>query len=501
MSNLYLTNSLTRKKEKFVAINPPKVGMYTCGPTVYDYAHIGNFRTYTIADILLRTLEYNGLKVKYVMNLTDVGHLTGDNIGDADVGEDRIEKAAESEGKTAWDIAKYYSKVFLEDVKDLNIRTPGVLPAATDHIKEQIELVKTLERKKFTYKTSDGIYFDTKGYEAKTGNKYGKLSTLDKIKEGARVEANPEKKDARDFALWKFSPSASSGQAKRQMEWESLWGVGFPGWHIECSAMSMKYLGSSFDIHVGGEDLRSTHHPNEIAQSEAATGKQFVKYWLHVTFLQVEGKRMSKSKGNVYTVADIKKKKIDPLALRYLYLTAHYKDSLNFTWDSLISAGNALKKLETHVRSLRGRSDRTVLSEDKRIKVDKFNKDFRDAVNDDLNTPRALAVLWESLKSNIPSEDKYDLAISFDEVLGLKLGEIKRKKDKVYKTATGESIISAVKLSTPTISRIEERQRLRKTGEFEKADLKRVEIRTTDKITVKDTAQGTVVEPVQDENT
>jgi cysteinyl-tRNA synthetase len=491
MSNLYLTNSLTRKKEKFVAINPPKVGMYTCGPTVYDYAHIGNFRTYTIADILLRTLEYSGLKVKYVMNLTDVGHLTGDNVGDADFGEDRMEKAAKSEGKTAWDIAKFYSKIFLGDIVDLNLKTPNVLPAATEHIKEQIELVKTLEEKKFTYKTSDGMYFDTKGYEAKTGKEYGKLSTLDKIREGARVELNPEKKDARDFALWKFSEKPG----ERQMEWKSPWGLGFPGWHIECSAMSMKYLGSSFDIHVGGEDLRGTHHPNEIAQSEAATGKQFVTYWLHVTFLQVEGKRMSKSKGNVYTVADIKEKKINPLSLRYLYLTAHYKDSLNFTWDALESAENALKKLETHVRSLRGRSGRTVLSEEKNQKTQKFSTEFKKAVNDDLNTPQALAVLWTAVKSNIPSEDKYDLLISFDEILGLGLNRIKAKKSKNIETKSGLTIITPTQLSGPTIDRIEKRETLRDKGKYDEADKMRIKIKVKDKISIKDTAQGTVVEP------
>ena len=478
MSNLYLTNSLTRKKEKFVAINPPKVGMYTCGPTVYGYQHIGNFRTMTLSDILRRVLVFSGYKVKSIRNITDV--------------DDKTIKGAHDLGVSLSEFTKEYINIFFDDLKKLNILPVDKDTKATDFIKDMIGYTNDLIDNGLAYLEKDGsVYFDISAFKD-----YGKLSRIEKrsLKTGTRVLSDEYTKDnVQDFALWKTVKSNAVG-------YNSPWGRGRPGWHIECSVMSQKNLGDTFDIHVGGVDLLFPHHENEIAQSEGKTGKKFVNYFIHGEFLLVDGKKMSKSLGNLYTVGDIEKKGFDPLALRYLYLTAHYKDPLNFTWDSLTSAGNALKKLETHVRSLRGRSDRTVLSEDKRIKVDKFNKDFRDAVNDDLNTPRALAVLWESLKSNIPSEDKYDLAISFDEVLGLKLGEIKRKKDKVYKTAIGESIISAVKLSTLTISRIEERQRLRKTGEFEKADLKRIEIRTTDKITVKDTAQGTVVEPVQNEN-
>ncbi len=478
MSNLYLTNSLTRKKEKFVAINPPKVGMYTCGPTVYGYQHIGNFRTMTLSDILRRVLVFSGYKVKSIRNITDV--------------DDKTIKGAHDLGVSLSEFTKEYINIFFDDLKKLNILPVDKDTKATDFIKDMIGYTNDLIDNGLAYLEKDGsVYFDISAFKD-----YGKLSRIEKrsLKTGTRVLSDEYTKDnVQDFALWKSVKPNAVG-------YDSPWGRGRPGWHIECSVMSQKNLGDTFDIHVGGVDLLFPHHENEIAQSEGKTGKKFVNYFIHGEFLLVDGKKMSKSLGNLYTVGDIEKKGFDPLALRYLYLTAHYKDPLNFTWDSLTSAGNALKKLETHVRSLRGRSDRTVLSEDKRIKVDKFNKDFRDAVNDDLNTPRALAVLWESLKSNIPSEDKYDLAISFDEVLGLKLGEIKRKKDKVYKTAIGESIISAVKLSTLTISRIEERQRLRKTGEFEKADLKRIEIRTTDKITVKDTAQGTVVEPVQNEN-
>ena len=447
MADIYLTNSLTGKKEKLVPINSKEVGMYACGPTVHNFATIGNFRTYTVADILFRLLGYNSFYAKYVMNLTDVGHL----VGDADVGDDKVEKSAKEKGKSAWDIAEYYTKIFLKDFEALNLRKPWKFPKATDHIKEQIALVETLEKRGFTYKTSDGIYFDTKGFEKKTGKKYGELSTLDEVLEGARVRQNPEKKNARDFALWKFSKKPG----ERHMEWESPWGIGFPGWHIECSAMSMKYLGESFDIHVGGEDLRSTHHPNEIAQSEAATDKPFVRYWIHVTFLKVDGKRMSKSLKNFYTISDLQKKGFDPIALRYLYLTAHYRDPLNFTWESMKAAQTAFDKLRSQMVSYRGKSSRTTLSQEKQKKIDDFRNRFTLAVCDDINTPKALAVFWEMLKSNIPSGDKYDLAISFDEVLGLGLQEAQ---------------IEEVETPKEVQKLVEDREVFRKAEKFENAD-------------------------------
>jgi cysteinyl-tRNA synthetase len=478
MADIYLYNSLTRKKEKFMPINPPNVGMYTCGPTVYYYLTIGNFRTFVASDILCRTLEYNGYQVKAVMNITDVGHLTGDR----DLGEDKLVKAAKREGKTAWDIAKFYTEAFMKDLKELNIRMPDVMPKATEHIKEQIDLVQEIEKKGFTYKISDGIYFDTEEFEKKTGKKYGELSTLDKIMAGARVEENPEKKNQRDFALWKFSykngrafdPAQDNPSARRHMEWESPWGIGYPGWHIECSAMSMKYLGESFDIHAGGEDLRSTHHPNEIVQAEAATGKQFVRYWTHVTFLQVDGKKMSKSLGNVYTLSDIKKKGYSPLALRYLYLTAYYRDSLNFTWPSLESAQNTLNNLKSLVLAAKQQGQRTSLSSEKQQKIDYYRERFTEAVNDDLNTPQALTILWEVLKSNVPSEDKYDLVIAFDEVLGLGLAKVSEKK---------VSIPKEIK------DLLNQREELRKGEKFEEADKLRREILSKGFI-VEDTPEG-----------
>lgn len=471
--DLFLFNSLTRRKEKFEAVNPPNVGLYTCGPTVYDYATIGNFRTYTTGDILLRVLKYNGFKVKYIMNLTDVGHLTGDNLGDADIGEDRLVKAAKKERKTAWEIAEYYTQAFFKDFEKLNLTKPEKFVKATDHIQDQINLVKKLEEKGLTYKTSDGIYFDTVEYEKKTGRKYGVLSTLDQIKEGARVEVNPEKKNPRDFALWKFSPKGE----KRDMEWESPWGVaGFPGWHIECSAMSMKYLGETFDIHAGGEDLRSTHHPDEIAQSEAATNKKFVNYWVHSAFLKVDGGRMGKSLGNAYTVSDIEKKGFDPLALRYFYLSGRYNEPLNFTWESLNASETALRKLRNLMQSFGTETERMTLSEEKNQKIEDYRNRFLEAVNDDLNVPQALAVLWEMLKSNIPSQDKYDLALSFDEVLGLKLNTLPEKK---------EIPLEIKKL-------IKDRERLRSKGKFEEADSLRVKIENAG-YAIEDTPTGSKI--------
>lgn len=445
---LRIYNSLTRKVETFKPLSATDVGMYTCGPTVYSFAHIGNFRTYTSADILLRTLEYNGLNVDYIMNLTDVGHLTGDNLGDADLGEDRMEKAAKKEGKTAWEIAQFYSDVFISDYEKLNLQKPRRFCKATDHIREQIELVKKLEEKGFTYATSDGIYFDTAKFP-----KYGELSNLDQIKAGARVEVNPEKKNERDFALWKFSPI---GQ-KRQMEWKSPWGKGFPGWHIECSAMSMKYLGETFDIHTGGIDLRETHHPNEIAQAEAATGKKFVNYWVHGAFILVNGERMSKSKGNLYTVYDLEKQNYDVLALRYLYLQTHYRQEMNFTFNALDAAQNAYKKLILDVSRW---DDPAADSGHVPAGVfEDFEKRFMDAINDDINTSQALAIMWELVKSNYPTGQKSKTLFKMDQVLGLNIEAMS------FQLRQAQGIIPG-----NIQQMVEERQHMRKLKKFNAAD-------------------------------
>jgi len=412
--DLRIYNSLTRKVERFEPIKPGTVGMYTCGPTVYDYVSIGNWRTYVLSDIIHRVLIFNDNNVDLVMNITDVGHLTGDNIGDANTGEDRIEKASAREGKKAWDIAGFYANDFKKSFVDLNLLLPLSFPKATEHIDEQIQLIKRLEAKGFTYKIQDGIYFDTKAH-GKAGYKYGELSSLDAIEGGARVTPNPEKKDPRDFALWKLSKRGE----KRQMEWGSPWGDGFPGWHLECSAMSMKFLGEQFDIHVGGEDLRSTHHPNEIAQSEAASGKHpFVRYWIHGAFLLVDGGRMGKSLGNAYTIQDIKDKGVSPLALRYFFLGGHYRKQLNFTWEALEAGENALTRLYRYMKDLG--------SEEGGKPKEKYVKHFKEIINDDLNTPQALAYVWEILKDKKTSKkDMRATLLELDKVLGLGLKDQK----------------------------------------------------------------------------
>jgi cysteinyl-tRNA synthetase len=421
-----LYNSLTRKVEDFVPMSPDHVGVYTCGPTVYNFAHIGNFRTYATSDLLVRMLEFNGLRVKYIMNLTDVGHLTGDNAGDADTGEDRIEKAAEKEGKSAWEVAEFYTAQFLEDYKALNLTPPDKFAKATDHIREQIALIQTLEEKGYTYETSDGVYFDTAAFP-----EYGKLSNLDQIKEGARVGINPEKRNPRDFALWKFSekkgerPADEVGEVRqrRHMEWKSPWGKGFPGWHIECSAMSMKYLGETFDIHTGGIDLKETHHPNEIAQSEAATGKPFVNYWIHSAFMLVQGERMSKSEGNNYRLYDLTKMGYDPLALRYLYMLTHYRQEMNFTFPALDAATQAVLHLKELVVGFKNNSD----DGDRKI-ANEYEDTFFDAIDDDLNTPQAIAAMWELIKSDASNTAKFNSIMRMDKILGLGLEHVREEK-------------------------------------------------------------------------
>jgi cysteinyl-tRNA synthetase len=404
---LKIHNTLSKKEEIIEPIKSDSAGIYTCGPTVYDYVTIGNWRTYTLGDLVNRVLRFDGIKTTYIMNITDVGHLTGDNSGDADTGEDRMEKAKKREGKTAWDIAEFYAADFLEGYKKLNLTQPDKFVKATDHIQEQIDMVKKLEEKGLAYKISDGIYFDTAAYEA-LGFQYGELSNLESIKEGARVEINPEKKNPRDFALWKFSPT----NEKRDMEWQSPWGVGFPGWHIECSAMSEKYLGEQFDIHVGGEDLKSTHHPNEIAQAQGSSGKKpFVKYWIHGAFLQVDGGKMGKSLGNAYNLHDIEKKGFSPIDLRYFYLTANFKSPLNFTWESLEASQNALKKLKNVFLDL-GTDIGAVSAHYKKL--------FTESLEDNLNTPKALATMWELINDKETLlADKHATLLEFDKVLGL----------------------------------------------------------------------------------
>ncbi len=442
MPPLYLFNTLSRKKELFSPQEDNLVKMYTCGPTVYSYAHIGNLRTYIFEDVLKRTLLYNGYKVKHVMNITDVGHLTSN----ADTGEDKVEKAAREEKKSAWQIAEFYTKAFFQDLQKLNIIPPDIVAKATDHIAEDIEIIKTLEKKGFTYKTSDGIYFNTaklKDYGKLAGKTFAELQKT--LKAGARIEFSPEKKNITDFSLWKFSPP----NVKRQMEWDSPWGKGFPGWHIECTAINLKYLANAFgdhqfvpqkattiDIHCGGIDHIPVHHTNEIAQAEAATGKKFVNFWLHGEFLILSKSRMGKSEGNVILIKDLQEKGYSPLAFRYLVLNSHYRSPLLFTWESLSAAQEALKHIYEFIYDCLWFSNSS-LPQNNSTSLQTFKDKWITAINDDLNTPQALAVAfklikhyYETRKSNSPKEQVnpsliYQQFLDWDRVFGLGLERIK----------------------------------------------------------------------------
>ncbi len=454
MEKLFLYNTLTRKKEEFKPMKPKTVGLYTCGPTVYDYDHLGHAWNYFNSDILRRVLEYNGYKVKHVMNITDVGHLTSD----ADSGEDKMEKSAKQQGKTAHEIAEFFTLIYLANREKLNFEKPKIICKATDHIEEMVNLVQKLLDKGFAYQISDGIYFDTSKF-----HNYGQLSgnTLEQLKEGARVEANPEKKNSTDFALWKFSPKGD----KRQMEWQAFGRMGFPGWHIECSAMSMKYLGNHFDFHTGGEDNIFPHHECEIAQSEAATGEKFVNFWLHTRFLLVDGEKMSKSKNNFYTLKDLEDKAFEPLDLRYLFLMSHYRTQVNFIWKSLEAARIAREKINNFIAETKGKG--------KILKS--FKEKFLSAVNDDLNIPQAVALIWELLKSKEPDKDKKATLLDFDQVLGLNLKAVKK-----------ERIPAEIKKIA------EERQMVREQKDFNKADLLR-QLSASKGYQIEDTKDGFII--------
>ena len=443
---MQLYNTLTRKKEEFKPIKKGKVGMYSCGPTVYWYQHIGNMRAYIFSDILKRTLLYNGFKVKHLINVTDVGHLTTD----ADEGEDKMELAAKKEGKKAHDIADYYFKIFLDDFKKLNLIEPNKWTKATEHIKEQIELMKVLEKKGFTYKTEDGIYFDSSKFKD-----YGELALLNiqGLEAGKRIAVG-EKRNSTDFALWKFSPK----EGARQQEWKSPWGVGFPGWHIECSAMSMKYLGEHFDIHTGGEDHIPIHHTNEIAQSECATGKKFVNYWVHGAFLvDSSGKKVSKSTGGLYTISELEKLCYDSLHYRYLCLQTSYRKQLQFSLESLDAAKNAYEKIKRKI--IRLRKEKNPGNTD----VEQHKKEFLESINDDLNMPRALEVFWAVMEeANINTKTRLQTLEDFDRVLGLGIKDMKEKK---------------IVIPKEVLDLLDRRQEARKKRMFAEADIIRDRIK------------------------
>ncbi|MFA5184134.1 MAG: cysteine--tRNA ligase [Patescibacteria group bacterium] len=470
MSPLFLYNTLSRKKEEFKPIKPGAVGLYTCGPTVYNFAHIGNLRTYLFEDFLVRVLEYNGYSVNHVMNITDVGHLTGD----MDMGEDKMEKGAAREGKNAWEIADFYWQAFRRDLSSLNIKEPTIWCKATDSIPEQIAMIKALAGKGYTYQTSDGIYFDT----AKIKD-YNKLShlPLDELREGARVEINAEKKNPTDFALWKFSPALKSGEAKRQMEWESPWGIGFPGWHIECSAMSIQFLGEQLDIHCGGIDHINIHHTNEIAQSEAATEKKFFNYWLHGAFLNIRGgKKMAKSEENFLTLENaFTRKGIDPLAYRFAALQVHYRKPMEYSEASLRQAEEGLISLGSRVFYLKGFKGEGRISKEYQLK-------FLEAINDDLNMPRALSVVFSVLDSELSEVDQLATILDFDKVLGLNFNNFPLTK----KNISIEDLPEAVR------KLVEQRDPAKRNKDYEKADAIRKKIEAEGYI-VEDTKDGTKI--------
>ena len=430
-----LYNTLTKQKNDFIPLNGNEVRIYSCGPTVYSYAHIGNFRTYIFVDNLRRVLEYNGYILKHVMNITDVGHLESD----ADEGEDKMEKAAKKEKKSPYEIAEFYTKAFFEDMDKLNIERPEIIAKATDHINDMLEFAKEIVDNGYGYETSTAIYFDVSKLD-----KYPVLSNrnIDEQIAGARVDVDPEKRNPYDFAIWIKAPE------NHIMKWESQWGLSYPGWHLECSAMSRKYLGEVFDIHTGGVDHIPTHHENEIAQSKGAFGKIPAKTWMHVEFLQVDGGKMSKSLGNVYTITQLEEKGIEPLAYKLFCYTAHYRTKLNFTFDGVMASQKALNRLrESYIKHLNG-NDKI---EEEFLKESK-NK-FLDAINDDLNMPLAMGIVWEIARNEKKSSKLSELLLEFDKVLGLDL----KNSEKYLKKQAETNIPQEVKelLEKRKVARIE----------------------------------------------
>lgn len=461
---LRLFNTLTGRKETFAPQKPPEVLMYNCGPTVYDYIHIGNLRAFVFADILRRTLEWSGFSVRQVMNITDVGHLTSD----ADEGEDKLEKGAQREHKSAQEIAKFYTQAFFDDITSLNCKGDGTqYPRATQYIAEQIALVEKLEAGGYTYKTSDGIYFDTSRFPT-----YGKLGNIDLagLKEGVRVAVG-EKKHSTDFAVWKFSPE----HTEREQEWNSPWGRGFPGWHLECSAMSMKLLGETLDIHTGGIDHIPVHHNNEIAQSEAATGKLFARFWLHNAFINISGDKMAKSAGTFIRLTDLKSQGVSPLGYRFFLLESHYRSPVNFTFEAAQAAEQGLHNLYRQLSEL---------PEGGAVHQSSLDT-FTEKINDDLNTPQALAVISEILASDIAPADKLATILECDRVLGLALSDGRARF----------GALPASDIPTPVRNLLAEREQARARGNFDRADLLRQEIKQLG-FAVEDSPEGAKVRKI-----
>ena len=411
--DIFFSNTLTRKKDLFKPIDKKEVRIYSCGPTVYKDATIGNMRTSIFQDVLRRVLCYNGYKIKHVMNITDVGHL----VSDGDEGEDKMIKSAREEHKSPKEIAEYYTKLFFDDLKLLNIETPEIVCKATDHIKDMLEYVETLVEKGYAYETSTAIYFDVSKLD-----KYPILSNLnlEDQKAGARVEVDPEKRNPYDFALWIKAPE------KHLMKWDSPWGPSYPGWHIECSAMGQKYLGEQFDIHTGGIDLIPTHHENEIAQSKGYCGKIPANYWLHGEYLLIDGGKMSKSLGNVYLVKDIIDRGYNPLSFKLFSYSSHYRNKLNFTWEAMTAADKSLERLKNGYKLHLNGTDNI---EDE--VVSEYEERFHRAINDDLNMPLSMGVVWEVIRYNKKSPKLANLLLKFDEVMGLKIDDENAKQEDI----------------------------------------------------------------------
>lgn len=470
-----LYNTLTKKTEILKPIRPPQVTMYNCGPTVYQFPHIGNWRTFLVEDFLRRSLDYLGYQTRQVMNITDVGHL----VSDADIGDDKIEIEAEKEKKSAQEIADFYLQAFLEDSRFLNIKSPQVMPRASEHIADMIQLVQKLEERGYTYQTSDGVYFNTAKFK-----KYGRLSgqKSSEKKAGARIKLSKEKINPNDFILWKFSPK----DKKRQQEWPSPWGVGAPGWHIECSALSRKYLGQPFDIHTGGVDHIGVHHENEIAQSEAAYNKPQANIWLHVEFLQLKQEKMSKSKGGFITIKDLIQKGYDPLAYRIFVLSAHYQSKQNFTWATMDQAQKNLDRIYQVAKRLNSLK----LSTDKKINIDlsSYRRNFKKHLRDNLDTPQIISLLLAFVAEINRLIDKkqigalaaqrcLDLLIEWDQVIGVDIENVILKKNII----PGE-----------IQKMIKEREKLREERKWDKADLIRKKIEKMG-YQLEDTARGTEI--------
>ncbi len=414
--DIYFYNTLTKQKEKFKPIDNNEVKIYSCGPTVYKDATIGNLRTNIFQDVLRRVLKYNGYKIKHAMNITDVGHL----VSDSDEGEDKMIKSAKELNKSPLEIAEYYTGKFFNDLQDLNIETPEIVCKATDHIQDMLEYVKKLVENGYAYETSTAIYFDISKLD-----KYPILSNLDldNQKAGARVDIDPEKRNPYDFAVWIKAPE------NHLMKWDSPWGKSYPGWHIECSAMGQKYLGDQFDIHTGGIDLIPTHHENEIAQSKGKCGKVPANYWLHGEYLLINGGKMSKSLNNAYLLKDIKEKGYDPLVYRLFNYSCHYRNKLNFTWEGIDGTAKSLERLRNCYQvNLEGIDE---ITEEDNKKLIELEENFHKAINDDLNMPLAMSFVWDVAKFEKKSPKVSNLLDKFDSILGIKINKINLKNEKI----------------------------------------------------------------------